>query len=39
MEVIEMNRGGGIRTHDLLLPRQARYQAALRPVLQWTHTT
>ena len=24
-------RGGGIRTHDLLLPKQARYQTALRP--------
>ena len=25
------SRGGGIRTRDLLRPRQARYQAALRP--------
>jgi hypothetical protein len=25
------DRGGGIRTRDLLRPRQARYQAALRP--------
>ena len=24
-------RGGGIRTHDPLPPRQVRYQAALRP--------
>jgi len=24
-------RGGGIRTHDPLLPKQVRYQAALRP--------
>ncbi len=24
-------RGAGIRTPDLLLPKQARYQAALRP--------
>ena len=24
-------RGGGIRTHDPLLPKQMRYQAALRP--------
>ena len=26
-------RGGGIRTPDILLPKQARYQAALHPVL------
>jgi uncharacterized protein (DUF1015 family) len=26
------SRGAGIRTRDLLLPKQARYQAALRPV-------
>ena len=26
------HRGAGIRTRDLLLPKQARYQAALRPV-------
>ena len=25
-------RAGGIRTHDLLLPKQARYQAAPQPV-------
>ena len=25
------NRGGGIRTHDLLYPKQARYQAAPHP--------
>ena len=24
-------RGGGIRTHDLFVPNEARYQAALRP--------
>ena len=24
-------RGGGIRTHGLLVPNEARYQAALRP--------
>ena len=24
-------RGGGIRTHDPLVPNQMRYQAALRP--------
>ena len=27
----EIGRGGGIRTHDPLLPKQMRYQAALRP--------
>ena len=26
-----IGRGGGIRTHDPLRPRQVRYQAALRP--------
>ena len=26
------SRAGGIRTHDLLLPKQARYQAAPQPV-------
>ena len=26
-----IGRGGGIRTHDPLPPRQVRYQAALRP--------
>ena len=26
-----LGRGGGIRTHDPLRPRQVRYQAALRP--------
>jgi len=25
------NRGGQIRTDDILLPKQARYQAALHP--------
>src|SRR5574341_493166 len=29
--IISKNRGGRIRTGDLLRPRQARYQAALRP--------
>ena len=29
---VVFNRGAGIRTRDLLLPKQARYQAALRPV-------
>src|SRR5512137_1891996 len=28
---LSKSRGGGIRTRDLLRPRQARYQAALRP--------
>jgi hypothetical protein len=28
---IKSGRGGGIRTHDPLLPKQMRYQAALRP--------
>jgi hypothetical protein len=27
----EGGRGGGIRTRDLLVPNQLRYQAALRP--------
>ena len=27
----KLGRGGGIRTHDPLLPKQMRYQAALRP--------
>jgi hypothetical protein len=27
-----MNRDGGIRTHDPLLPKQVRYQTAPRPV-------
>ena len=27
----ETGRGGGIRTHDHLVPNQVRYQAALRP--------
>ena len=29
--LLSKSRGGGIRTRDLLRPRQARYQAALRP--------
>ena len=37
----EFGRGGGIRTHDPLLPKQMRYQAALRPeearILQMTN--
>ena len=28
---VENGRGGEIRTHDLLYPKQARYQATLRP--------
>jgi hypothetical protein len=28
---VYIGRGGGIRTHDPLLPKQMRYQAALRP--------
>jgi hypothetical protein len=28
---IKNGRGGEIRTHDLLYPKQARYQATLRP--------
>ena len=31
LETFETGRGGGIRTHDPLLPKQMRYQAALRP--------
>src|SRR5947209_3268211 len=30
----ESGRGGGIRTPDILLPKQVRYQAALHPVVQ-----
>ena len=30
-DTFETGRGGGIRTHDPLLPKQMRYQAALRP--------
>ena len=29
--VEESGRGGGIRTPDILLPKQARYQTALHP--------
>ena len=29
------NRGGQIRTDDFLLPKQALYQAELRPVMAW----
>ena len=32
--VFVIGRGGGIRTHDPLPPRQMRYQAALRPDLE-----
>ena len=28
-----VGRGGGVRTHDLLFPKQARYQTAPRPVV------
>jgi hypothetical protein len=32
LKTVEKNgRGGEIRTHDLLYPKQARYQATLRP--------
>jgi hypothetical protein len=31
LEVLIFGRGGGIRTHDPLLPKQMRYRAALRP--------
>src|SRR4051794_709976 len=27
----DLRRGGGIRTHDLFVPNEARYQAALHP--------
>ncbi len=30
-QLLPASRGGGIRTHDLLLPKQARYRAAPRP--------
>ena len=32
-------RGGRIRTGGLLLPKQVRYQAALRPVTDWRKAT
>ena len=32
-------RGGGIRTRDPLLPKQMRYQAALRPDIPFYGTT
>lgn len=32
----ENGLGGGIRTHDLLIPNQARYQTALHPDIQET---
>ena len=31
---LKNGRGGEIRTHDLLYPKQARYQATLRPDLR-----
>ena len=31
LQTTNFGRGGGIRTHDPLLPKQMRYQAALRP--------
>ena len=31
----EKSRGGQIRTDDILLPKQALYQAELRPVTAW----
>ena len=30
-DIPRIGRGGEIRTHDLLYPKQTRYQAALRP--------
>jgi hypothetical protein len=35
-ENFENGRGGEIRTHDLLYPKQARYQATLRPDIETT---
>lgn len=37
--VFMCSRGAGIRTPDLLLPKQARYQAALHPVSMDTPTS
>jgi hypothetical protein len=36
-----LNRGAGIRTRDLLLPKQARYRTAPHPVVErrWKLTT
>jgi hypothetical protein len=34
---LRIGRGGGIRTHDPLVPNQMRYQAALRPE-RWDDT-
>ena len=31
MDKLKSGRGGGIRTHDLIHPMDARYQTALRP--------
>ena len=31
LAVLKNGRGGEIRTHDLLYPKQARYQPTLRP--------
>lgn len=33
---VVIGRGGGIRTHDHLVPNQVRYQTALRPADQET---
>ena len=32
---VDFGRGGGIRTPDPLLPKQMRYQTALRPDIQF----
>jgi hypothetical protein len=32
--LLQNGRGGEIRTHDLLYPKQARYQATLRPDIE-----
>ena len=35
LETASYCRGGQIRTDDLLLPKQARYRATLRPEIQY----
>jgi hypothetical protein len=37
-ENAKCNRGGGIRTHDLLVPNQTRYRTALRPAVMLGHS-
>ncbi len=39
MAIKEYNRDDRIRTCDILLPKQARYQAALHPVVEKTIQT